>query len=165
MTRQAVRAAGGRPVRPANFHITLAFLGNVPVDRVEDLVGAVADLRAPAMPLVLDRYGYFPRPRVFWLGPTATPPEYRALVGRLWEAVATLGLPLPADATPAGAGWQAHLTLCRKVQRQPAVPPPDPLAWTATDFVLAESVTEESGARYSVLARFPAGTPPTGKAP
>jgi 2'-5' RNA ligase len=163
VTRQAVRAAGGRPVPHANFHITLAFLGSVPADRVEDLVAAAAGLRAPAVPLILDRYGHFPKARVFWLGPTATPPEYRALVARLWEAVAGLGLSLPADAAVGGAGWKPHLTLCRKVQRQPAVPPPNPVSWTPTDFVLAESVTGEGGARYVVLARFPPAPPAAGK--
>lgn len=156
LTRTAVRRAGGRPVAPADLHLTLAFLGAVPAARLGEVVAAPRDLTLPPVPLVLDRYGHFPRARVFWLGAAATSPELAAFVTRLWQALAPLELPArPGPFTP-------HLTLCRKVTRPPELPPPPPLTWRPREFVLAASgpspaaTDAGSGARYRILHRFPA---------
>jgi len=151
-TRAAVRQAGGRPVPPENYHVTLAFLGHVPEERLEAVKAAAVPM-AP-LALVLDRYGYFPGPRVFWLGPAQTPPALREFAQRLNDSLASAGL--PCDRRP----FHAHLTLCRKVRAQPRDPPvPEDLRWHALDFVLAASVTDPAGARYRVLARFGAANP------
>ena len=56
-TRNAVRSCGGRPVSPDNYHITLAFLGNVAADLFPEIVAGAATVPVPAITLTLDRRG------------------------------------------------------------------------------------------------------------
>lgn len=71
----------GYPVRwtePANYHLTLKFLGNVAGDRVplvQKVLARVAAETGP-FPLVLEGIGAFPtirRPQVLWLGADPSP--------------------------------------------------------------------------------------------
>ena len=64
---------GLRRVRPENLHVTLAFLGQTPDERLADVVAAAreAAARVTTFDLTFDRAGRFPergRPRVIWLG-------------------------------------------------------------------------------------------------
>src|SRR5690606_2734825 len=104
----------------------------------------------PVFDFRLDRYGCFRRAGVFWLGPTETLPVLTALVASLWQSLAPLGL---VSTGP----FRAHLTLCRKVQREPALPPPHPVSWAVREFVLVESIPAGAGhgVLYRLLARFP----------
>lgn len=148
-TRAAVRRSGGKPVPPANFHITLAFLGNVPDERVDAIAAAARDVAFVPAHITLDRFGCFPAPRVFWIGASETPPALRDLAAGIWGGMEALGL--TRDTKP----FHIHLTLARKVREAPEVDPPPLVSWTVPEFVLAESETDPAGARYHVLARFP----------
>jgi 2'-5' RNA ligase len=153
LARPAVRRAGGRPVPATHFHMTLAFLGQVPEALFEDIVAAGnrAALEWPArgIALELDRFGYWPKPRVFWLGASDTPRALTALAERLWDALGRLDIARdPKPLVP-------HVTLCRKVQRAPGLANPRPVHWHAAGFALVESVTAQAGAEYTVVARFP----------
>jgi 2'-5' RNA ligase len=149
-TRAAVRRSGGKPVPTSNYHLTLAFLGNVPDEQLTAIVAQARHIHCPRLELTFDRFGHFAVPGVFWIGAAATPPALHDLSARLWDRMASLGL--ERDAKP----FQVHLTLARKVRRLPAVGAPRPVSWTIEDFVLAESETDPAGARYAVLERFPA---------
>src|SRR2546427_21983 len=64
---------GLRRVRPENLHLTLAFLGWTPDERLPDAEAAAKGAAAKVTPfrIALDRAGRFPergRPRVVWLG-------------------------------------------------------------------------------------------------
>lgn len=148
-TREAVRHAGGRPVLPANYHLTLAFLGEQPAALLPAIRAAAADCVPPKGELRLERIGYFARARVLWLGPSRTPPALRSAARTLWEALAPLGLRSERRA------FAAHLTLARKAGRMPEVSI-RPVGWRYTGFVLVESETASSGARYRVLDEWPA---------
>lgn len=152
--RPAVQLAGGRPVLPADLHLTLAFLGQVPESRLDDVLTAGASVSMPPIRLELDRFGCFPRAGVFWLGPERTPAALTDFVVALWHSLEPLGL--------MGRGvFRAHVTLCRKVRRAPALPAPWPVVWLAREFVLAESLTvPERRRHYRVLERFPAAESP-----
>jgi 2'-5' RNA ligase len=43
-TQTVVLAAGGRPVPPENFHLTLAFLGSVPDARISEVAALGANV-------------------------------------------------------------------------------------------------------------------------
>lgn len=150
-TRTAVRRCGGRPVRPDNYHITVAFLGNVAVDLCTEIIASAASVPVPTLTLTLDRFGYWPRPRVFWLGPTRCPQPLSSLADNVWRQMETLGL--PRERRP----YHAHVTLCRKVRSPPAVDEATPVRWPIEEFALVESITAADGARYSVIEQFPAG--------
>ncbi|GMW07699.1 MAG: RNA 2',3'-cyclic phosphodiesterase [Nevskiales bacterium] len=150
-TRALVRHCGGRPVPPRDFHLTLAFLGTVPDERFDAVRAAAAGCRLEPLTLLLDRLGYFPAPRVLWLGPSAPPVSLARFVAALATALAAVGQ--PPDPRP----FHPHLTLARKVASAPAEQQPRPVEWPVTGFSLVESQTLAAGARYRVVADFPAG--------
>jgi 2'-5' RNA ligase len=151
VTRTAVRRCGGRPVPADNYHITLAFLGSQPVALFDDIVaaGRAVSEEPLNLELELDRFGYWPKPRVFWFGPADCPPALAAVARRLWARLAELGVAGDARVL------QPHVTLCRKVQRAPQLDPPAAVRWPIAGFALVESVTAPQGAEYTVVARFP----------
>ena len=150
-SRRAVRGSGGRPVPSRNYHVTLAFLGSVSEVAIPEISAAARQLRTPAGEMALEEFGYWPRPRVLWVGPSATPRSLAQLVSQLWDTLeAVPGLGLAREPRP----WQPHLTLARKVNREPALTSPKPVIWPMNGFVLCESVTAEDGARYQVLEQF-----------
>lgn len=150
---QAVMAAcDGRPVPPRNYHLTLAFLGQVDSADVAGIRAAAGQVSVPAMTLVLDQVGYFSGPRALWVGPSEVPPALTGLVDELWQTLAPLGLRSPAQA------FHPHLTLCRKMHQPPAKISVPPVRWRVRGFALVRSVTASSGAEYSVDQCFPSGS-------
>lgn len=137
---------------PANYHVTLAFLGNQPAALFDGIVLAAARLDVGPVVVTLDRFGHWPKPRVFWLGASACPPELQMLAERLWDGMEDLGL--RREQRP----FRPHVTLARKVTALPEVSEPDPLIWRASSFALIESVTEQQGARYTVAKEFSLGS-------
>lgn len=147
-TRHAVRKAGGRTVPPRNYHITLAFLGSVPRARFDDICVAARGIRWESFELALDRFGYWPRPRLLWLGPSTTPRPLHDLVAAIWTAMVDLGFERERRI------FRPHVSLCRKLHRQPELDPPEPVSWPVDGFALVESETDPRGSRYTVVARF-----------
>ena len=139
----------GRAQRPDQLHLTLEFMGSVPVARLPDVVEAATAVRAEPFELVLDALEYWRRPQVLCLVAREIPPALAGLVQSLRAALAARGF--ETERRP----YRAHLTLARKVARPPDLAPIDPVRWPAADFVLVESITERSGSVYRPLAAWP----------
>jgi 2'-5' RNA ligase len=148
-TRTVVRHCGGKPVTPANYHLTLAFLGNVPDERLPAIMAAARALEVPAFDLTLDRYGTFEAAQVLWIGPAEAPAPLRLLAGEIGHLMAEVA-ELPTDLRP----FHPHVTLARKVRNPPELKPPRPVTWPVDGFALVESETDPAGARYQVIATF-----------
>jgi len=93
------------------YHATLAFLGFIDEDRLDDLRHALdrAALGHAPFSLKLDRIGAFPhegRPRVVWLGSRSQSKRFRELALGVRESYATLGFSFKDDIV-------AHVTLAR----------------------------------------------------
>jgi len=139
---------GGRRMRAETVHITLAFLGETPADRLACLVACADSIKADAYDLVLDQAGYWRHNRIGWLGASETPPQHFELVRGLNVALLQAGFPV--DARP----HVPHVTLLRNSQGG-QVPACTPVVWPIRDFVLVKSVTESDGAHYDVIRRWP----------
>jgi len=142
-------ASGGRRISVANYHLTLAFLGSVPSERVDAVREAASRVKAPAFELLLDRVEYFPKPKVLCLGASELPDATRILVQELWRALVRLGF--KQDVRP----FKAHLTLARHVERRPACGAIDPIAWPVDRIALVESKTLPEGPVYTPLDFWP----------
>lgn len=157
---------GARWVEMGQFHVTLAFLGDVPHADLAGLCRAVAGVAAGHAPidLRLEGLGVFPDPRrarVAWVG----------LAGPGLEALGALQRDVAAAANRAGyppdERFSPHVTIGRLKIGRGADPPPDlsPLLrhyqrWMAGSFQAAEVVTFASnptpdGPAYAALARAP----------
>ena len=135
----------GRRVREENLHCTLVFLGAVEAAQRLCLEDAASLVRAEPFTLMLDRIGYFRRPQVAWLGCTTIPAALQALVAGLSYGAASCGFP------PEQRPYAVHLTVARKLRRDPGRLPLMPIAWPVNQFALMESVSEPDGVHYRPL--------------
>lgn len=149
LLKEPLRQLPGHHVPVANWHITLAFLGDVPIAQLPCVEAAGAATRATSFELQLDSLGYFRTSRVVWLGATQCPPALSALVSRLQASLAACDIAL--DARP----FAAHLTLARKVNRRPTLGAVPTFTWPVDSFALVESILTPKGASYIVRQRWP----------
>jgi len=139
----------GRPQRPDQWHVTLEFLGAVPVSRLAAVHDAAASVRGGPCELRFDAVEFWRRPEVLCLVARAIPPPLTDLVAQLRAALAAQGF------EPETRPFRAHVTLARKVT-QPVSPAPfEPLVWPVAEFALVESITDRSGSIYTPLASWP----------
>jgi len=145
LARELLGRERARLVAADNLHLTLAFLGSVDAATRACLERAAEAIRSVPFTLCFDRAGWFPRPRVFWLGCPETPPTLAALVEALRGAQRGCGL------EPEARPWVPHLTVARKVVRRPRTAFFTPLEWPVARFALVESHTDPEGVRYRPL--------------
>lgn len=138
---------GGRRMRAETVHITLAFLGETPAGRLDDLVACADSVGTDAYELVLDQAGYWRHNRIGWLGASETPPQHFELVRALGIALKQAGFPV--DARP----HVPHVTLLRN-SRGGEVPPCTPVIWPIREFVLVQSNLDADGAHYELIRRW-----------
>ena len=129
----------------ADWHVTLHFIGQVPLQRLAG-IRAGLQVAAPPCELVLDQPALWPHGLAVCEA-SATPPALAQLHARLGDALRALALPV--DSRP----WRPHLTLARNAQG--AVPPGAmaPVCLPVMDYVLAAS-TGHPQQRYEILARY-----------
>lgn len=147
--QQGMLRGGGRPVHVQDIHVTLAFLGQVEAQRQTCMAQAAAGVRGAPFELVIDRQGYWPRPRVAWCAPAATPEPLRELVQRLNGALRPCGF------VPDRRPYSPHVTLFRDSRAVSDGPLAHPVRWPCREIVLVASGNVPDGPRYRVLARWP----------
>jgi 2'-5' RNA ligase len=145
-------------VAEEDFHLTLAFLGELPEHLIPKLVEAASVVRTPAFRLELESVGLFQsrgRPRVLWAGT------------RFEERLATLQRVLANELRQSGFSlerrrFHPHVTLARIEDCSVG----DVSDWVARhlsfraaafgvfEFHLMQSVRPGHGPRYVSLARF-----------
>lgn len=148
-TRAALHATRGRAIPRENLHVTLAFLGSVPEDRVAGLRAVALSVRIAPFVLVLERLVHFARARVLAAMPAGEPAALLALTAQLRERLGAAGF--PTDPRP----FRAHLTLAREVAQPLEDQHMTAVALRCASFALVESRTERTGALYSVIDAWP----------
>ena len=146
---ECVSRRGGRPVAPANLHITLAFLGQTTPDARVQAETIAAAIRGRPFSLALDRIGHWPRPRVVWSAPSVAPETLGELMASLLSGLGDAGFRL--DARP----FHPHLTLACKVSTHFEAFSHPPVRWRIGDFCLIRSETLPDGVCYRVVGRWP----------
>lgn len=147
---RASRSSGARVMQPDTLHLTLAFLGEVPLARLDALRALAARLRLPPFVLTLDRLGYWPAPRIVWAGCATLPAPLARLAGELDGALRGAGFALP------DRPFAPHVTLLRGVPPPgpAALPSPPAIIWPVAGFVLVVS-TPGASTNYRVLGHWP----------
>jgi RNA 2',3'-cyclic 3'-phosphodiesterase len=134
----------GRLVDAKNYHVTLAFLGEVAESRLAELQRVGDSLQAPRCTIVLDSLEFWPQSQVVVAAAPETPPGLLGLWTQLHEAS---GLPR--------AQLRAHVTLARKVAQPPVLQAMSPILWRATCFSLIRSETGGAQSAYTVVDTWP----------
>ncbi len=143
-TRELHAVCGGRPTRPENLHVTLAFLGSVEDARVAEVECAAGEVAPRVISLVLDQPGYWKRNRIAWAGASTVPAELDAFVAELRSALERSHIGFDSK------GFVSHVTLLRDARGPRAMPALDPIEWRLDGFALVQSVTLPRGSRYEV---------------
>ena len=147
-----------------SIHLTLKFLGNVPMGRLEELQSALrkACAETTAVRLQLASPGAFPRvdnPRVIWVGLKGDCEELGLLAERIEAAMAELGFPREARR------FSPHLTLGRVREGATndarhsitsalrSAEPVQAAAFEIAEVSLMRSHLSPNGARYTCLGR------------
>jgi 2'-5' RNA ligase len=149
---QAGQALTGKRVRRIaadNLHLTLAFAGSVSAATQTCLERKAAAIRMAPFALTINHAGYFPRPRILWIGAEDVPAGLWALAGALRQALVDCGI------NPGLQAFQAHVTVARKYSQGVPERSFAPFGWSVSDFCLVESAATENGVRYRPLRSWP----------
>ncbi len=153
-------------VAPRSIHLTLKFLGDVPLNQRESIAEALTTVARAHAPFDLSTggLGCFPHqrnPRVVWIGVQGQLKALQLLRDAVEGVIAPLGY--PTEDRP----FSPHLTLGRvrrdasrsAVQTLGAVmasaTAPPPVTWTVTEVGLFRSELKPTGAVYTLLHRAP----------
>src|SRR5699024_8333531 len=96
--------------------------------------------------LRLEQVGYFPRPRVLWLGPKTTPGP----LSRLVRAVAAI-----APEATSQSMFRPHVSIYRHASPPASGRRMTPIVWPVRSFCLVESGSDGVPGRYACLGRWP----------
>ena len=140
---------GGRVMAGAGLHVTLIFLGNVGVQRLEALRLAAQEVRGEGFEMNVALARYWEHTHIVYAAPPELPPALLRLVDALDKSLQRHNFVFERG------HYDPHVTLLRNAHWNtsplPAMPP---VTWRVRDFVLVQSQRMEMGARYEVLAHF-----------
>ena len=133
-----------KAVPPANFHITLAFLGQVSDVQLESLIQQSEALTStPGFGLSLDHLGYWPKPKALWLGCQQIAKQHVQLADQLTK----IGLRSAIEIQK--REYIPHLTLVRKCAENPPTALIEPaFCFNVDEFHLFESISTANGVIY-----------------
>jgi RNA 2',3'-cyclic 3'-phosphodiesterase len=175
--RRFIEGVGGfapdaRWVRPESLHVTLKFVGEKPIEIVEEIKRLLSTIRSDSLRVTFRGYGFFPTAkaaRVFWVG-IESGPQLPSLAKAVDEAAITLGVakedhPFAPHLTLARGGGRSGSPRWRKgdtsnknfqvlQEKLAALPTPDFGTMAAREFFLYQSQLSPGGSRYTKIARF-----------
>ncbi len=136
------------PVPPDNYHMTLAFIGEVPAARLATAREIGASQRACGFTVRLDAYEYWPQAAVL-----VAAGEIPSAMARLWERIhADLASHQLALNPPP---LRPHITIARKVSQAPVSQAMSAFAWNVQTFSLMQSHRDSPQPIYTVLDTWP----------
>ena len=147
--QEPLAVTNGKRVPKHNYHITLVYFGMADADQRACLERAAAKIHGQSFRLSLSQLGYFPKPKVNWLAPTALPDALLGLQTDLAGALVS-HCAYQAEQRP----YRPHLTLTRKSKRKTEQTEIEPIHWQVNRFVLVQSITHKEGAEYRVIKEW-----------
>jgi len=131
-----------------NLHMTLQFLGEVPVSAIDKMGSLLACETVLPFHITLDCWGHFSKSGILWLGSSE---QVGALQDLHSNVVKATGNSLKSAKDKI---YKPHVTLFRKVDHLPRVESFTPVEWLIDRFVLVESTTHPDGVKYRVLQEY-----------
>jgi len=144
----------GNITKPDNLHITLVFLGNVAVSRLDELKVLASKLVGNPFSLCFTAPGCWRHNQIVWAAPEQIPQYLINLVKALECSLQSAGFSF--DERP----YAPHLTLLRKARWDPPRHAPKQINWEINEFVLVHSNRAQSGSQYEVIGRWPLSLAP-----
>lgn len=153
--RDRTCACDGTAVAPGNFHITLAFIGDISTGALQQIADAAdnyftaTDIEGGT--LTLETTGYWHKPGIFWIGPSQWPEPLDRLSQKLGHLSSAA-----SGKREKKRRFQPHVTLYRRCRTAPTAPLQAPhVSLTYRHCTLFESQRGKQGIRYHALERWP----------
>ena len=132
-----------------NYHVTLAFIGEVSASELSTLQQIGAAQGAPTLALKFDAFEYWPKPEVVVAAARTIPDGLQALWQQLHSELAVHQWALdPKRLRP-------HVTLARKVSQAPVLQAMSPVNWVARELCLMRSELGAPQPAYTVVDTWP----------
>ena len=135
----------GRAVDRRDWHVTVAFIGPFPENRVPYLLERAAQIEVEPFRLNFDRLEFWPRPKVASLCAATVPPELQRLVDSLNGVLTDLGL------KPEDRNYRPHITVVRNARAFTTERLTQRVTTEWSSFELVESVSVPGGVNYVPL--------------
>lgn len=146
------KLCGGSAMRASTLHSTLIFLGEIDERRLEALQLAAREVTGAAFEIEFDVARYWGHNHIVYAAPQQSPHALAELVRALDQRLRKHHFHFEAR------DYKPHVTLLRHAHWSDApLPEMGAVRWLAREFVLVQSLRDEQGARYEVLARFGLG--------
>ena len=142
-------ALGLKKVTEANLHLTLAFLGQVTAEQLEDLLAAIPGLPLKRFRVRLEHLCFWPGPKILCLAGIAEEPALMALAGAAQQLAAALGL------HSSEYDYRPHITLMRRAGNLPKLEDVPTLDLPPSELQLYEALSTPTGVEYRILASWP----------
>jgi RNA 2',3'-cyclic 3'-phosphodiesterase len=139
-----------RRVPPQNYHLTMAFVGEIVATELAVLQQIGRSQRFSGCTLRFDALEYWRTPKVVVATASQIPPELLELWTQLRGAL-TQNLSQRLEPPPP----RAHVTLARKVAQAPVLQAMSPFEWTSHNFSLVRSDTGGAHSVYTVVDTWP----------
>jgi RNA 2',3'-cyclic 3'-phosphodiesterase len=149
--RLALPASSHR-VTPQNYHLTLAFLGEVTDARLPALREMGRAQRAARCTITFDATEFWIKSRVVVTAAQKIPP---ALLYLWTQLHADLDHRFGEGVVQRESALRAHVTLARKVSQAPVMQAMSALDWRANSFSLVRSETGAKRSAYTVVDTWP----------
>jgi 2'-5' RNA ligase len=135
----------GRAIDRRNWHVTLAYIGEFPVQRIPELEARIRKIEMQPFRLTFDRLEFWARPKVAALVAATVPAELKHFVLSVNVALEELGIETE-DRT-----YRPHVTVARQARpfETQRLAQRSIIEWSG--FELIESVSEPGGVGYRVL--------------
>lgn len=147
--QQGLSLRRGRLTHVEDLHATLVFLGALTPGQQACAEAAAAQVPCEPFDLVVDRTGFWPRPRIAWCGSDDAPAPLLELVRDLQRRLVACGV------EPESRPYRLHVTLARDA-RAPRTGLLDvPVPWRCESFALVASQPAGETPRYRVLREWP----------
>jgi 2'-5' RNA ligase len=136
--------AGARLVNQSNYHLTVAFIGEVPDFKLAVMQQIGRSTSVPGFTIPFTSIEFWTKSRVVVAAAQEIPPGLLQLWQSLHDAIGLSRSP-----------FLAHVTLARKFLQAPVLPAMSQISWRAASFSLVRSDTGGRESAYTVVDTWP----------
>lgn len=143
----------GKPVTPANLHVTLLFLGRTSPEQQAAVTREASQIPASPTTLKFDRLSFWKKPAVLCL----TASQFDQNLSKLNENLVNIAKQqgIAVEDRP----FTPHVTLVKKAYSVIDIGF-SPVIWHSDGFCLVESCSGANGIEYRIIERWPTTLPP-----
>ncbi len=148
LAKRSALLSGGRRVEIEAIHLTLVFLGEVNINRLDDLCLIAKKVMAKSFNFSIDEICYWKQNCLIYAGTKQCPPELLMLVDSLGNMLSDAGFLFDRR------NYRPHITLVRRATRPAECSLIKPISWRIHEWTLMQSKQTGSGVYYIPLDRW-----------